>query len=191
MPAVIPTREATVLRPMHEDDADALFAACRDERVWRLMPQPIGRDRETFEGWLAAALKARDAEPFVVQRGGTIVGSTRLLTIDMANLTAELGYTWYRPDCWGTEVNPTAKHLLLSRAFAELGLERVHFYVDARNARSQAAVERLGAVREGVLRSHRVLHDGYRRDTVVFSILRAEWPGVRAGLEARIQGLAR
>ena len=90
------------------------------------------------------------------------------------------------PEFWGTVVNPEAKLLLLGHAFDGWGARRVQFKVHHANLRSQAAVEKLGAVREGVLRAHMIQPDGSRRDSVVFSIIREEWPAVKAGLEARL-----
>ena len=122
-----------------------------------------------------------------MELGGEPVGMTRLWDLDRENRSAEVGFTWYRRDLWGSGVNPAAKLFLLTRAFEELELIRTYFRVDSRNERSLGAVARLGAVREGVLRDERILADGYVRSTVVFSILRREWPEIRAGLEARLR----
>jgi RimJ/RimL family protein N-acetyltransferase len=99
-----------------------------------------------------------------------------------------LGWTAYSPAVWGTTVNPECKYLLLRHAFEDCGFERVKIQTDAANRRSQDAIERLGAVREGVLRHHMIRADGTRRDTVVFSILAGEWPAVKERLEARLTG---
>lgn len=98
----------------------------------------------------------------------------------------EIGHTFYGRRWWGTHVNPAAKLLLLTHAFDMWGMERVALRADARNSRSIAAIRRLGAQPEGVLRAHRVAFDGTRSDTAYFSILRREWPAVRAGLAARL-----
>ena len=117
---------------------------------------------------------------------GTLVGTSSLLEADLANESIHLGSTLYGRPWWGTRVNPEAKLLLLAHCFEDCGYGRVKLQTDGRNTRSQAAIARLGARREGVLRRERRREDGTFRDTVVFSILRDEWPEVRAGLEARL-----
>ena len=117
---------------------------------------------------------------------GTVVGTTSLGDIDVTNERAHLGWTMYGSRWWGTAVNPECKLLLLGHAF-DCGFGRVKLQTDAVNVRSQAAISRLGATREGVLRRHTRREDGTYRDTVVFSILADEWPQVRAGLERRLE----
>jgi len=118
----------------------------------------------------------------------TFVGTSALLEADLANESVHLGATFYGRRWWGTAVNPSAKLLLLGHCFDDLGYRRVKIQTDALNTRSQRAIARLGAVREGVLRRHTRREDGSFRDTVVFSILADEWPAVRAGLEERLRG---
>jgi RimJ/RimL family protein N-acetyltransferase len=122
---------------------------------------------------------------------GRAVGTSSYLDAQPEHRGVEIGFTWIAPAHRGTSVNPESKLLMLSHAFDEKGAERVQLKCDARNTQSQAAIARLGAVREGVLRKHRVLPDGFVRDTVMFSITRAEWPGVREGLGARIRRASR
>ena len=117
---------------------------------------------------------------------GTVVGTTSLGDVDLTNERAHLGWTMYGSRWWGTQVNPETKLLLLAHAFEDCGFGRVKIQTDAANERSQRAIARLGATREGVLRRHTRRFDGTFRDTVVFSILRDEWPGVRTGLERRL-----
>ena len=117
---------------------------------------------------------------------GTLVGTSALLEADLGNESVHLGSTFYGRRWWGTVVNPATKLLLLAHCFDDLGYGRVKIQTDARNARSQAAIGRLGAVREGVLRRHTRREDGSFRDTVVFSILAEEWPAVRRALVARL-----
>ena len=174
------------LRRLTAEDGDALWAILADPEVWRLMPVPLGSDRAVFDRYLAAALTDARAEVYAVLRDGEVIGTSRLHEIEPDHRKAELGYTWYRRDVWGTNVNPTAKLRLLTRAFDELGLLRVYFYVDVRNRRSRAAVAKLGATEEGILRSDRLLPDGHRRDTAVSSILVEEWPRVRERLTGRL-----
>ncbi len=185
------------LVPFRSVAVEDVWRAAQGIREWTLSLAPYGKSLGEVGAYVAAALAEEDAGtglPFavVLRAEGRVVGSTRLLGIDAAHRKAELGYTWYAPEVWGTGVNPSCKLLLLRHAFEGMGLERVHLFVNALNARSLRAVARLGAVREGVLRRDRRLADGSWRDTVVFSILRAEWPGVEAGLLARLgEGLAR
>jgi len=120
---------------------------------------------------------------------GTLVGTSLLLEIDLANESVHLGATLYGRRWWGTAVNPESKLLLLTHCFDDCGFGRVKIQTDARNVRSQAAIAKLGAQREGVLRRHVRREDGTFRDTVVYSILADEWPDVRAGLHARLAGL--
>jgi len=117
---------------------------------------------------------------------GTLAGTSSLLEIDLANESIHLGATLYGRRWWGTAVNPEAKLLLLAHCFDDCGFGRVKIQTDALNTHSQAAIAKLGARREGVLRRHLRREDGTFRDTVVYSILADEWPNVRAGLRARL-----
>ena len=117
---------------------------------------------------------------------GTLVGTSSLLEIDLANASIHLGATLYGRRWWGTAVNPEAKLLLLAHCFDDCGFGRVKIQTDALNTHSQAAIAKLGARREGVLRRHLRREDGTFRDTVVYSILADEWPDVRDGLRARL-----
>jgi RimJ/RimL family protein N-acetyltransferase len=125
--------------------------------------------------------------PWAVVVAGTAVGSTSYLDVDLTVGGLEIGWTWYRRDLWAGDVNPTCKLLLLGHAFDDLGAERVTFKTDALNARSQAAIRRLGCAYDGTLRHHRLRADGSVRDTAYFSLLAAEWPAARDRLEARLQ----
>jgi N-acetyltransferase len=117
---------------------------------------------------------------------GTVVGTTSLGDVDLGNESVHLGWTGYAPSVWGTAVNPECKLLLLRHAFEDRGFGRVKIQTGTANTRSQAAIAKLGATREGVLRRHKRLADGSFRDTVVFSILADEWPEVRKRLEDRL-----
>ncbi|MCW2606278.1 MAG: acetyltransferase including N-acetylase of ribosomal protein-like protein [Frankiales bacterium] len=117
---------------------------------------------------------------------GTVVGTSSLLEADLGNEKTHVGSTLYGSRWWGTAVNPECKLLLLQHAFDDLGYGRVKIQTDLLNTRSQAAIAKLGAVREGVLRRDVRREDGTWRDTVVFSVLADEWPAVRQGLQARL-----
>ncbi len=184
------TGRVVQLVALHESHREPLRKAADDARIWDFM---LTRgDGPAFDPWFDEALTERDAGrrwPFAVQRlgDGQWVGSTSYLDITPRHRRVEIGSTWYRPDVWATAVNPECKLLLLAHAFEAAGVNRVSLVTDARNTRSQAAIAKLGATREGVLRSHMVTQGGRIRDSVVFSIVAAEWPAVRAGLEARVE----
>jgi RimJ/RimL family protein N-acetyltransferase len=177
------------LVPLDESHREPLRQAADDDRIWEhTLARASGAG---FDPWFDDALAGRRAGrrvPFAVCRAadGRWVGSTSYLDLAPRHRRVEVGSTWYHPDVWGTAVNPECKLLLLAYAFDVVGVNRVALVTDAVNARSQAAIARLGAVREGVLRSHMVSQGGRVRDTVVFSVVSAEWPAVRAGLLARL-----
>ena len=179
------------LEPLAERHRAELQAACAaDLQVWRDL-YPHSMAPEHFDaGWdrMMAQAAAGDWIPFSVLVGEVCVGMTSYISPDRANASVEIGGTYYHPDHRGGAVNPAAKRLMLEHAFAA-GARRVQLNVDAINHRSRAAVLKLGAVQEGILRQHRVVWTGRIRDTVVFSILAEEWPAARARLDARLAGL--
>ena len=118
---------------------------------------------------------------------GRYVGMTRYLAIDELHKRLEIGSTWYEPAVWAGVVNPECKLLLMRHAFETLKFRRVEYKTDARNARSRAAILRLGAKQEGIFRKHMIMPDGHVRDSVYFSIVDDEWPEVKAGLAKRLQ----
>ncbi|MDP1643385.1 MAG: GNAT family protein [Phenylobacterium sp.] len=178
------------LEPLAERHRAELQAACAaDLAVWRDL-YPHSMAPEHFDaGWDRMAAQAADGSwiPFAVLVGDLCVGMTSYIGPDSVNASVEIGGTYYHPDHRGGAVNPAAKRLMLDYAF-EAGARRVQLNVDAINHRSRAAVLKLGAVQEGILRQHRVVWTGRIRDTVVFSILAEEWPAVRAQLDARLAG---
>ena len=177
------------LEPLAEEHRAGLRAASDDDRVWQFMPSG-GRGAE-FDPWFDDALAQRDAGkrfPFAVRllSSGELVGGTSYIEPVPQHRRVEIGWTWYRPDQWSGPVNPECKLLLLSHAFDECDVIAVEFRTHWHNRQSRAAIERLGARQDGVLRNHRVGPDGSLRDTVVYSILPHEWPAVRRGLQARL-----
>jgi RimJ/RimL family protein N-acetyltransferase len=176
------------LEPMTEAHKEAFRAACdADLATWRdLYPYAMGG--EHFEaGWERLyARPGKDRLNYAVIADGRCMGVSSFLTIDPENQTLEIGGTYYHPDVRGGPVNPAAKRLLMGHAF-DSGVRRVQYKVDAINARSRAAVLKLGATQEGILRQDRVTWTGRIRDTVFFSILAYEWPAVRDRLDARLQ----
>lgn len=192
--------DVVVVSPAATDDAPELFAALDDERVWAsgYGGGPAGRwdDVEATRAALARADTGQTGQrqAYVVRlardsdlgAAGTVVGTSSLADWSLPDERVHLGWTAYGPRWWGTAVNPATKLALLGHAFEDCGFGRVKLQTDLLNTRSQAAIARLGATREGVLRRHVRRADGTFRDTVVFSVLREEWPAVRAGLLSRL-----
>ncbi|MGC1378971.1 MAG: GNAT family protein [Anaerolineales bacterium] len=176
------------LEPLSEAHIAGLAEAGRDPSIWRHMLYGEVTSPEKMAAWVQHRLrdKAPGAEqPFAVihLETGKIAGSTRYMDIRPEHRGLEIGGTWYGTAFQRTAVNTEAKYLLLRHAFETLGCIRVQLKSDLRNERSQRAIERIGAVREGVLRNHMILSDGVYRDTVYFSILDREWPAVKTHLE--------
>lgn len=177
------------LEPLAEAHREGLRAAAGEPALWSFMPMDGGGPG--FDAWFDAAKKMHQLGAhmaFAVRRrtDNMLVGSTRFLEIVPEHKRAEIGWTWYATAAHAGPVNPECKLLLLGHAF-DAGANRVELKTDARNARSRAAIAKLGAKEEGIFRSHMVVRDGHIRDTVYFSVIRSEWPGVRAGLEARLE----
>ena len=180
------------LEPLAERHVPDLTAAGQDETIWRLLPYGLVRTEDQMAALVRDQL-ARQARgqdlPFAVihQPTGRAVGNTRYLAIEAAHHGLEIGGTWYASAHQRTGVNTECKYLLLRHAFEALGCLRVQLKTDLRNERSQKAIERIGAVREGVLRKNLILPDGYVRSTVMYSIVAEEWPGVKARLEGLME----
>ena len=186
----VPLERAGIrLEPLSEEHRAALARAGDTPDVWRYLPS--GGRGAAFDSWFdqSLALNSENRECIWAVRtldDGALVGSTRYLNIAARDLRVEIGGTWYAPSVWATRVNPACKLMLLAHGFETLGLNRIELKTDARNARSQAAIAKLGATREGLFRRHMVLPDGHVRDTVYFSIIREEWPQVKARLAERL-----
>jgi len=160
--------------PFAEHHRAALKAACAEDRdIWQIYANDFGPGG--FDASLDGYLAKPDAITFVLFEGDEIAGMSSFLGIDQARGVLEIGGTYYRPHLRGTGFNRRAKQMMLSRAFAA-GFRRVELRVDQRNRRSQAACKKLGAVREGVMRADRITWTGHVRDTVLFAILKDEWP---------------
>lgn len=151
--------------------------------------------RLEFDKWFNKALNQENSQhlSFVVRTltDNKIVGSTRFYDIEAEHKRLAIGYTWYIPSVWGTKVNAECKLLLLQYAFEVMGMHRIAFFVDQRNERSLAAVKKLGATLEGILRKDIILDDGYVRDTVVLSIIDSEWERIHSQLKERLETIAR
>ena len=188
VPVVLSGQRVRV-EPLEARHAADLLAAAADPEIWRYLPARQPASLAEMESFILGAGKEPDQIPFAViaQASDRAVGSTRFLEIRPADLALEIGWTWYAREAQRTAVNTECKYLLLSHAFDALGAQRVQFKTDLRNVRSQRAIERIGAVKEGVLRKQRIMPDGYVRDSVYYSILDAEWPAVRSRLEAMLR----
>ncbi len=189
------------LVPLDESHAPALGAIV-DDGIWAGMSSRVPSGTEAMTGYVRDAVAAPGRLAFAVvgaaspgsqdasgrgpDAAGVVRGSTSLYEWVPSQGRVELGSTFYAREWWGGVTNPACKYLLLRHAFEDLGVGRVALRADARNSRSVGAIRRLGAVPEGVLRSHRVAPDGSRQDTAYFSILRDEWPVVRDGLLTRL-----
>jgi RimJ/RimL family protein N-acetyltransferase len=178
------------LEPLAAAHAGELAAAASDGRLWELwytsVPTPAAMADD-----VARRLAERDAGtlvPFTVRRAdtGAVIGSTNYLNIEPEAPRLEIGGTWNAASAQRSGTNAESKLLLLGHAFEQLGAIAVEFRTHWHNQQSRAAIARLGAKQDGVLRNHRRLPDGSLRDTVVFSILDSEWPAVRAGLVSRL-----
>jgi RimJ/RimL family protein N-acetyltransferase len=184
------TGEHVVLEPAADRHLPDLLDAAQDDLVWAWLPWTRPRSEEQ----LAAILDAerRVAHPFaqVEAATGRAVGITTYRDVDERHRTLEVGGTWLGRPWWRTAINTEAKLLILGHAFEALGANRVALKTDIRNERSQAAIARLGATREGVLRHQYVRRDGTLRDTVMYSVIPEEWPAVRASLRARLDAHA-
>ena len=181
---------AVRLERLDQSHRGDLAAAVRPGELWRAwytsIPSPEEMTHE-IDRRLAEQAAGRLAPWAIIDtRSGSAVGMTTYLNLDQPHRRLEIGNTWLGQQVQGGVINPATKLLLLGRAFEDLDCVAVEFRTHWHNHQSRAAIARLGAKQDGVLRSHRILPDGSLRDTVVFSILRAEWPAVRAGLVARL-----
>ncbi|OLL30809.1 GNAT family N-acetyltransferase [Burkholderia sp. SRS-W-2-2016] len=191
------------LQPLREEHAPALVEAAADGQLWD-MKLTVVPGAATIDAYIASALAGRAAGtvmPFVIVRRerdaggasgdatastGRIVGSTRFWKIDRANRKLEIGHTWLAASAQRSAVNTEAKYLLLRHAFEVLHCVRVQFTTDELNEKSRAAILRIGAIQEGVVRHERIMPDGRKRNSVRFSIIDDEWPSVKAMLETKL-----
>ncbi|QXI31582.1 GNAT family N-acetyltransferase [Pseudomonas vanderleydeniana] len=179
-----------LLRPLQLDDADALVRAAEEGELWNL-PFTVVPSQATVEGYIGNALAGRDAGtvmPFVIvlKDTGEVIGSTRFWKIDRHYRKLEIGSSWIATRWQKSFVNTEAKYLMLRHAFEDLECVRVQFTTDEINSRSRAAILRLGAQQEGIVRNERIMPDGRKRNSVRFSIIDEEWPQVRDHLQARL-----
>ena len=188
---VILTGNVVRLEPLSENHVTDLTISGQDESIWRYMRYSTICTEQQMRSWVLdlLALQAQGTDlPFAVVhlKSKRAIGATRYLNIQPQDRGLEIGGTWYAIEYQQTAVNTECKYLLLKNAFEKLNCIRVQFKTDLRNERSQRALERIGAIKEGILRSHMITPDGYIRDSVFYSILASEWPLVKARLEEKL-----
>lgn len=185
------TGELIRVVPMDKSHIQDLYEAANDENIWTHLHKTITTLRG-MEAFVEEALQTKETGtefPFVIihRESGKIVGTTRFLYMSSASRSLEIGWTWFHPSVWGTSVNSECKYLLLQYCFERLNTIRVQFKTDERNIRSQKAIERLGAVKEGILRNQMIRKDGTFRNSVFYSLIDRDWPSVKLHLERRLQ----
>lgn len=181
------------LEPLSESHIPDLCRVGLDERIWRFMRYGMVLTEDQMRAWVLSILEKQamgNDLPFAVIHlaSGRAVGATRYLNIQPDQRYLEIGGSWYGVDYQRTGVNTEAKYLLLKHAFEDRGVIRVQIKTDLRNVASQRAIERLGAKKEGILRKHMILPNGYIRDSVIYSIIDDDWPAVKAVLEEKMRG---
>ncbi len=179
-----------VLVPLDHQHAGQLVNAASDGELWSL-EYTVVPDKTSVKSYIDKALEGLAAGtmlPFVICVEDQIVGSTRFWKIDTANRKLEIGHTWMSKSFQGTFVNPAIKYLMLCHAFEVLQCVRVELQTDERNTHSRAAIRKLGAVEEGILRNERILPSGRVRNSVMHSIIDTEWNTVKSRLENRLRG---
>jgi RimJ/RimL family protein N-acetyltransferase len=186
--AAVLENDAVVLRPMTGADRESIRAIAMDPDIWRYFVSRVDTD-EDFETFFDAGLADLAAGRRVVfhitdKRTGRTAGSMSYGNLSEPDLRLEIGWSWLGRDFRGAGVNRWAKYLLLEHAFEALGAQRVEFKTDVLNLQARAGLRNIGAVEEGVLRSFNPMPDGRRRDAVYYSVLRREWPDVKAQLAA-------
>jgi RimJ/RimL family protein N-acetyltransferase len=180
------------LEPLTESHLDALCVVGLDPELWKWIPIQV-LDREQMQRFIRAQLAEQEkglSIPFVTvdRAANQVIGMTRFMNIDVPNKRLEIGSTWIAKPWQRTAINTEAKFLMMRYAFETLGCNRVELKTDSLNTQSRNAILRIGAKQEGIFRSHMVTWSGRLRDSVYFSVIAPEWPGVKAALEARIKG---
>ena len=181
--------ETVRLLPISYEHIDGLWEAAKPDEIWTYMATTVRSEAE-MEQMIAYAIQKREKGTeytfTIINQEDKIIGSTRYLDISREHNSLEIGSTWYHPDSWRTRVNTECKYLLLQHAFESWKVRRVQLKTDSRNLRSQKAIERIGALKEGTLRKDRKISGGYVRDTVFYSILDNEWETVKLNVERKL-----
>jgi len=179
--------EVVLLKPLEQEDTQELLEAGSYPEIWPHMSTTVEKmvDVNNFVDKALEKKHEKTEFPFVIvdKKSGKIIGSTRFMDIDETHKRLEIGTTWITPAFWRTAINTNCKYLLLQYCFEVLNLQRVQIKTDHENLRSQKAIERLGATKEGVLRNHMLRKDSTTRHTVMYSITPQEWPQVKNHLQ--------
>ena len=188
------TGKVVRLEPLSEAHVPGLTAVGMNDEIWRWMPYGVMKNEGDIRRWvqnLLTQIPSGSVMPFAVIQlaSGRVAGATRYMDIHPKDYALEIGGTWYGVEFQRTAVNTEAKYLLLRHAFEDLKCIRVQIKTDLRNERSQKAIERIGAVREGILRNSMIMPDGYYRSSVYYSILNNEWSAVKARLEGMMNNV--
>ena len=175
------------LVPLSLDHAEDLYVSGNQSDIWTYLPERVEEFSDMIH-LIENALSAKETGlefPYAVfdKKLNTFIGSTRLLNISESNRNFEIGWTWYSPEVWRTRVNTECKYQLLKYGFEQFGAVRIQFKADVRNERSNKALARIGAIKEGTLRQDRILHDGFVRNACIYSIIDGEWPEIKRKLE--------
>ncbi|MFC0414084.1 GNAT family N-acetyltransferase [Cytobacillus solani] len=178
--------ETVSLIPLELKDTELLYEALQSPEVWKYTWREINTVDDLEQVLIMAVKNKKEGKqiPFIIKdkRTGRVIGTTRIGDIDKVNRNVEIGWTWLSPEVWKTKVNTECKLLLLTYCFEELKVLRVQFSVSGQNVRSQKAVERIGATKEGNFRKHRVKADGTIHDNIFYSIIDSEWESVKQRL---------
>ncbi|MEK5184744.1 GNAT family N-acetyltransferase [Solibacillus sp. FSL W7-1324] len=184
MEEIILENEIVKLRLVQRDDVEAITAAANDARIWEHMSVTL-LSKEAVQNYIENAIKEREkgiSYMFAVidKKTDAIVGCTSFLDISFPHKRLEIGSTWYNPSVWRSAINTNCKFLLFRYCFEELQLNRVQIKTGHENYRSQKAIERIGAVKEGVLRNHMIRKEGIIRHTVMYSVILEDWTQLKA-----------
>ena len=176
------------LEPLEERHRELVRPAAQHPEIFTVTTSAYG---PMYDPYIDNALRRSDGQhelafAVLLKAANRHVGMTRYLNIEEAHKKLEIGSTWYEPAAWGGPVNPECKLLLMRHAFETLKFHRLEYKTDVRNARSRAAILKLGATQEGIFRKHMIMADGHVRDSVYFSIIDTDWPAAKAGLEKRL-----
>ena len=190
MNTIILENDVVQLRPIELGDVEAILEAASNPNVWIHMSDTL-LTRAAVLDYTEKAVKEREAgqsHKFVIisKETGKIIGSTTFFEISSAHKRLEIGYTWLNPTYWRTNINTNCKYLLLMYCFEQWGMHRVQIKTDHENLRSQKAIERLGATKEGVLRNHMIRKDGTTRHTVMYSVTKEDWPEMKRHFEEKL-----
>ncbi|WP_107841066.1 GNAT family N-acetyltransferase [Metasolibacillus meyeri] len=175
--------EMVRLVPIERAHIEGIYEAAHDERIWAHTTMNL-MTKDAVENYVDSTIEKRQAGTtftFVIIEEVTekVTGTTTLFDIDNVHKRLEIGFTWLTPACWSTAINTNCKYLLLTYCFEQLAMNRVQLKTDNKNLRSQQAIERIGAKKEGILRNHMVRKDGTLRHTHLYSITKEEWPQVK------------